>query len=185
MLAEALQRNGGSRSWRGWKQRSTENLLDLIVRSPRMDLSALRLEGDLEAVFSIRCPVPRWPQDDRLVIGDHAVCHLLYQDQWRFESPAGWAPLGLLSPRDPFHANMIPHLRGALCLGGLPPNTEPKQLVLAAYDALTLQAINTDESDPAGVLNPQASDFFRRHPEYLPLTRAGLLDPVDCDPPHY
>jgi hypothetical protein len=26
-------------------------------------------------------------------------------------------------------------------------------------------------------MNPLACDFYRSHPDYLPLTRAGLLDP--------
>ena len=183
MLTQALARNGGGRAWREWKRKSIQPVLDLIARSPRMDLMELSLEGDLQAVFNIRCPVPRWPKDGRLVIGDRVVCHLLYQDQWRFESPPGWAPIGILWPHDLFHSNMLPHVRGALCLGGLPPNSQPLQIVLAAFDALTLQSINTDETDPQGILNPAASEFYRRHSaEYLPLTRAGLLDPVDLDP---
>ncbi len=181
-LTAALARNGGGRAWREWKRKSLESLLDLMARSPRMDLLQMSLEGDLEVVFEIRCPVPRWPQGDRLVIGDRVVCQLQYQEQWRFEAPAGWAPSGILWPHDHFASNMRPHIRGLLCLGGLPPNTPPKQIALAAYDALTLQSINTDETDPAGVLNPAASDFFRRHPQYLPLTRAGLLDPLDIEP---
>ena len=182
MLDRATTRNGGGRPWRQWKRKSIESVLEMIVKSPRMDLLELNLEGDLEMVFAIRCPVPRWPQNGKLLIGDHVVAHLIYQEAWRFESPPGWAPLGILWPPDLFHSNSRPHLRGALCLGGLPPNTPPKQIILAAYDALTLQSINTDETDPAGVLNPQASDFYRRHPDYLPLTRAGLLDPPESDP---
>ena len=182
LSARALARNGGGRAWRQWKQKSIEAVIELIVQSPRMSLLELNLEGDLQAAFEIRCPVPRWPEGDRLIIGDCVVCHLLYEDQWRFESPPGWGPVGVLYPHDLFHSNMIPHLRGAVCLGDLPPNSQPKQLILAAFDALTLQSINTDESDPVGVLNPSASEFYRRHQEYLPLTRAGLLDPLDHDP---
>jgi hypothetical protein len=185
ILAWVTAHNGGGRAWRQWKKVAAERLVDLIGNSPRMELFELNLEGDLEAVFEIRCPVPRRPENDRLVIGNRAVCYLLFQDRWRFESPPGWALFGVLSPDDLFHSNLNdarPQWRGALCLGGLPPNTQPTQILLAAYDALTLQAINIDETDPAGVLNPEASEFYRRHPEYLPLTRAGLLDPVDLDP---
>jgi hypothetical protein len=117
MLASAGERNGGGRAWREWKRKSIEAVLDLIVKSPRMDLIELSLEGDFEVVFEIRCPVPRWPVNDRLVIGDRVVCHLLYQEHWRFESPPGWAPVGVVWPHDPFHSNMRPQLRGALCLG--------------------------------------------------------------------
>jgi hypothetical protein len=185
ILAHVTANNGGGRAWRQWKQVAAERLADLIGKSPRMDLYELNLECDLEAVLEIRCPVPRGPENDRLVIGDRAVCYLLYQDHWRFEAPPGWALFGVLWPEDIFHSNVNnarPEWRGALCLGGLPPNTQPTQIVLAAYEALTLQTINTDESDPAGVLDPEASEFYRRHPQHLPLTRAGVLDPLDLDP---
>jgi hypothetical protein len=182
-LEEAIRRNGGGRAWREWKRRSTEAVLDLVLRSPRMQLLGLSLEGDVEMAFEIRCPVPRWPKGDRLVIGQRVVCHLLYQEHWRFESAPGWAPLGVVWPPDLYHSNVRPYVRSALCLWGfgLPPNTQPKEIVLAAFDAVTLQSINIDESDPAGVLNAAASEFYRRHPEYVPLTRAGLLDPPELD----
>jgi hypothetical protein len=182
LFQQAAERNGGGRAWRGWKLRSAHAVIDLVTRSPRMELFALSLEGDFECVFRIQAPVPRWPDDSRLVIGREVACHLLYGDEWRVTSPPGWAPVGILRPHDIFHANFRPHLRGALCLGGLPPNTPPDQLIFATFDALTLQAMNTDESDPAGILNLEAATYFRHHREYLPLTRAGLFDSTDLDP---
>jgi len=181
----ALGHNGGGRGWRQWKARSLEEVMDLILRSPRMEPLGASLEGDFDIDFAIRCPVPRWPKQDRLVIGDRVVCHLRYQDQWRFESPPGWGPVSIAWPHDVFSSNSLPHLRGALCLGDLPPNAKPIQIILAAYDALTLQSHNLDETHPAGVLNALASDFYRRRPQYLPLTTAGLLDPAELDPREY
>ena len=35
-----------------------------------------------------------------------------------------------------------------------------------------------------GVMNAQACEYFREHPEYMPLTRAGILDawsPADLE----
>jgi len=51
-----------------------------------------------------------------------------------------------------------------------------KEVILLGYYMITLQAIAMDESDPQGVFNATASEFYRNHPQYLPLTHAGLLD---------
>ena len=72
---------------------------------------------------------------------------------------------------------MLPSLQGAICLGTLPAGVALKELVLLGYYALSLQDRVLDETDPHGVLNIPACEFYRNHPEYLPLTHAGLADP--------
>jgi hypothetical protein len=49
--------------------------------------------------------------------------------------------------------------------------------VLLGYYLASLQDYTLDERDPHGVLNAAACEYYRCHPEYLPLTRAGLFDP--------
>jgi hypothetical protein len=179
LLEDALARNGGPRGWRGWKQTTAKRFVELAdAAADHMELHQLNLEGDMTLVYAIDMPVPRWPVAGRLTIGDRAVFHLRYEDCWRWESPPGWAPLGLLQPMDPYHPNCKPSLRGAICLGALPPNVKPKEIALLGYYTLTLQAVLLDETDPNGVMNSQASEFFRNHPEYVPLTEAGLLEGI-------
>jgi hypothetical protein len=173
----ALSGNDGPRAWHEWKANALRELVELANRSPRMWLLAAGLRGDFNADYAIRMPVPRWPVAGRLVIDDLAIFHLHYQEQWRWESPPSWAPLGLWQPIDPFHPNMRPALRGACCLGKLPPGVSVKEIALLGYYALSLQDLGLDETDPYGVMNPEACEFYRQHPEYLPLTRAGLFDP--------
>jgi hypothetical protein len=173
----ALAENDGPRPWREWKANSLRELVELADRSPRMWLLAAGLRGDLNANYAIRMPVPRWPMNDQLPIDNLAVFHLRYEESWRWESPPSWAPLGLWQPLDPFHPNMRPALRGAICLGKLPAGIAVKEIALLGYFALCLQDLGLDESDPDGVMNPHACEYYRRHPEYLPLTRAGLFDP--------
>jgi hypothetical protein len=134
------------------------------------------------AVYRIEMPVPCWPVEDRLQIGDHAIFHLRYEERWRYQVPNGWEPLGLLFPPDPFHPNAKPSLRGALCLGDLEAGIPPVEIIKLGYFTLSLQAVQLDESDPNGVLNSQACDFFRAHEEYMPLTRAGLYEPLEPNP---
>jgi hypothetical protein len=177
LLDGARRNNTGRRDWREWKVAAVEEMVLLQERAPRLQILGISLDGDLNMGYGIEMPVPRWPVAGRLVIGDMALFHLTYQESWRWESPPGWAPLGLLRPVDPFHPNMRPALRGAICLGQLPPGIPPREILLLGYYALCLQDHVLDETDPNGVLNPIACDFYRNHPEYLPLTRAGLLDP--------
>jgi hypothetical protein len=180
ILEAALAQNRGPRGWRGWKETTAKKFVRLADQAAgRMELHELNLEGDMSIVYAVEMPVPRWPVDGELKIGDRAIFHLHYEDRWRWESPEGWAPLGLLQPLDPFHPNCRPALRGAICLGHLPPNVKPKEIALLGYYTLTLQAVLLDETDPNGVMNSRASDFFRNHPEYVPLTEAGLFEPVE------
>lgn len=179
MLGDALVRNRGPRDWREWKSSAAKKFVELADRAAtRMTIHDLDLEGDLNFTYAIEMPVPRWPVDGVLRIGENAVFHLHYEDRWRYESPPGWAPLGLLHPLDPYTPQCRPALRGAICLGDLPPNVQPREIVLLGYYALTLQAVQLDETDPNGVMNSQASEYFRNHPEYLPLTEAGLFEPL-------
>ena len=179
LLRKALQRNGGARDWRGWKAGSIEEFMAMVAKAPRMTVLELSLDGDLDIAYRIEMPVPRWPVDGRLRIGDHAVFHLHYEDSWRWEPFPGWAPVGLFHPLDPFHPNCRPHFRGAICLGVVPPATKPTELVLLGFYTLCLQTVSLDETDPLGVLNVEACQFYRDHPEYVPLSRAGLFEPLE------
>jgi hypothetical protein len=177
VLAHGLARNGGRREWREWKASQVAAVADLANRSPRMDLFEVCLDGDLDIDFGIHLPVPRWPHRGELVIAPAGVFHLHYEEDWLVEAPPGWAWLSLWMPRDPFHPNCRPALRGAICLGKLPPGTPPPEIIRLGHDTLTLQNVVLDERDPEGVLNVEACEYYRHHPEYLPLTHCGLLDP--------
>ena len=97
---------------------------------------------------------------------------------WSGMSLAEFFESRLFEPLDIFHPNSRPALKGALCFGPrLPPAIAPTELVLLGYYLVSLQDAALDEHDPDGVLNPMACEFFRCHPRYLPLTRAGLFDP--------
>lgn len=182
LVGQALLHNGGGRAWRHLKKTYLSSLVQLAGGTEAMDLLDVNLEGDFQAVYVLKAPVPRHPRDGQLQLADEAVFHLRYEENWRFEAIPGWAPLGLLYPTDPYHPNMKPSLRGAICLGTLPAGTPPSEIVIAGYFAVTLQSVTLDETDPEGVLNREACDYFRRHAEYLPLTRAGFGDPAGFEP---
>jgi hypothetical protein len=196
LLERARAGNTGKRPWQLWKSMEAGEVVNLFEWAnrqsrrhagadadrlpPRVELYDVCLAGDLNMVYRVHMPVPLWPVAGKLRVGTSAVFHLTYREEWRWESPAGWEPLGLFEPMfDIFHPNAAPALRGAICLGGkgLPPGISPKELVLMGYYALALQNYVLDETDPHGVLNVEACSYFRSHNEYLPLTHAGLADP--------
>ena len=148
----------------------------MTQRTSRLDLLQANLEGDFELYFGIAMPVPRWPSGDRLILGDGVIFHLVYQDAWRrSRRPAGgrWAWLH----RRTSSIRMPAPACAALCLGQLSPGIPPKELIFLGYYLVSLQDYTLDERDPHGVLNLAACEFYRCHPQYLPLTRAGLFDP--------
>jgi len=179
----ALPNNSGNRAWSLAKEEFAKGLVDFSRRAPRMQLIDLSLKGDFEAVYKIDGPVPVTPDGDRLRILSSAVYHLRYESSWRWEPFPGWAPVSLMFPRDPFAPNMAPALGGAICLGKLAPGIEVSELVLLGYYATSLQNRTLDESDPEGVLNRVACEFFRARPHLLPLTYAGLYED-DWEPAH-
>jgi hypothetical protein len=176
LRSDALARNGGRRSFARWKQAALEEVLGLAERSPRMSLLRVDLATDFEMTYRIAMPVPRVPRGDELVVSDSAVFHLVFREEWRDEPPPGWAPLGILDPLDIWHPNYRPSFRGAICLGRLPAGIPPKELVLLGYFVVSLQDYALNEFDPHGVLNGAACEYYRCHPQYLPLTRTGLFE---------
>ncbi len=177
-LDEALLRNGGGRAWRAWKTGQLEEVMkDLAFASPRIELLHIELTGDLELVYGVEMPVPLAPTKGVLELANAAVFRLAFRESWTWESPPGWGPLAVLAPQPIWHPNVAPDLKGVICLGALPPNTNLKEIILLGYYTLTLQETTLDELDPAGVLNSAACDYYRSHPEYLPLCGEGLLEP--------
>lgn len=178
LVGDARSRVGGSFDWREWKKSEATSLLELALKAPRLTLESLDLRGDVNMVYTIAMPAPRWPTPEGLPLANQAVFHLHYQEAWRWESPEGWMPLGILEPFDIFHPNCrpAPGLRGAICLGKLLPATQLREIVLLGYYAVSTQLCGVDENSPQGILNPFACEYYREHPEHRPLTRAGLLD---------
>jgi hypothetical protein len=175
LAVAALARNTGDRRWRGWKESQLGDIAECIRETPRLTLLDVSLDGDFNAILSISTPVPRWPRENCLRVAGSVVVHLNYQSHWLTDPPPPWMPAGLLWPFDIFLPNARPAPRGDLCLGAVAPGTPVLELLLLTYYAVSLQTATLDETE--GVMNPLASEFYRQHPELLPLTRTGLQEP--------
>src|SRR5262249_22615514 len=68
VLEKAPWVSGGGRDWRAWKAAETQALVDLAAKAPRLELFSMDLTGDAHFTYGIRMPVPRWPEQDRLLI---------------------------------------------------------------------------------------------------------------------
>jgi len=176
LLQRALATNSGRREWREFKAEQARELLELCAKSPRMTLLGLDLSGDFAALYGIAMPVPCRPIGDQLRIVSRAIFNLRYAEEWRWQPPAGFEPLGVLEPFDLFGPNMVAAPHGGVCLGHIPAGITVREIVLLGYFAVTLQTYQLNEVDPQGILNPAACEYFRLHQEWLPLTRAGLFD---------
>jgi hypothetical protein len=168
-------RNTGSKRWRAFKLSELDGVLELAEKSSRIRVIGGDLHGDLSLFVYLESPAPRWPHQGRLRITDHVILHVSYQSPWLMEAPPPWAPVGIMSPADIFLPNAAPQPRAALCLGALPAGVRVAELVQLAYLAVSTQTAMLDETE--GVMNPIASEWFREHPQFLHLTRTGLLEP--------
>ena len=63
-----------------------------------------------------------------------------------------------------------------LCLGlSLPAGIRVTDLVILAYGALSMQTIQLDEGDSAGVLNPAAAAWWQLNRRLIPLSRDSFI----------
>ncbi len=180
---QALAHVSGSRGWKLYKRQSFDEFAQMAERSQRIEIIAADLSGDFDLLYAIDQPCSRAPQNGELVVGERAVFALHYEEQFTYEPAEPWIPLRVCEPRNIFHPNCNTTglwAPGSICLGSMlstlvsAPLTE---IVLEGYFILSLQNISLDVEDPQGILNPIAVNYFLEHPEYLPLTSAGLFDP--------
>lgn len=177
ILADALRNNAGTASWKRWKAHSAQDIVALANEAPRMTLLDLSIAGDFKLAYHIHMPVPVRNGDSELRVVDGAVFCMRYLDEWRTEPPPPYAILGALHPHGLFHPNVRRGPISTICVGDVPAGVMPREIVLLGYYALSNQQLTIDETDPQGVLMFEACDFYRNHPEYVPLTRAGLTEP--------
>jgi hypothetical protein len=181
ILTQALADRGGSAPWRARKAVEARELLALSQIAPkdRMHVAQLDTSQSLRAVIAMDCPVAlRSARDGQVVTHHGAVLGLMYPEEAMWRPQPGYAFVQVLSPMGLFHPNIPaepPHIQ-PLCLGvTLPAGIRGIELILLAYAALTMQSIQPDERDAAGVMNLDAARFWQEQRHRLPLTRLSFL----------
>ena len=114
------------------------------------------------------------------MVEPQAVLGLTYPQEALRQALPGYSFLQVLAPGDVWHANVAFGPVRPLCLGAaLPANVRVKELVLMAYGALSMQTVQIDEQDAAGVMNAAAALWWQQNTARAPLSRAPFLSPDD------
>ena len=183
MLNAAFEEAGGPLPWRNRKKAEARELLALSRIAPRLRVQQLDLRESLRALLFLHTPVPLRPgEHGEFFTGNYAVLGLTYTLEALSRQQPGFAFLEILAPENVWHANVSMFPVQRLCLGAqLPAGIRVKELVLMAYGALTMQTVQIDETDSAGVLNAEAAIWWQQNLSRLPLSRVPFLGTEDLN----
>jgi hypothetical protein len=178
LLDNSAKACGGSAEWRVRKLGEARDALALSQLAPhRITVQHLDLDEALRLIVAMQVPVARRPGG----VGDVAVAQgallaLTYRHEAMLLPQPGFVFVQILAPRDVFHAQVGFDGVQPLCLGAqLPAGVRLSEILLMTYGALSMQTVQLDELDPAGVLHPQAARWWRQSADSIPLTRVPFL----------
>jgi hypothetical protein len=180
MLDQAMQHCGGDPATRNRKQAEANELLALSQIAPpgRLIIENLDLREHLRALLVMEVPVACQPKENNeLEISDRALIGFTYPNAG-FQRPLpGYAFFQIMLPRNVWLAQ-IKQPEQALCIAPLVPAcTRTAMLMLRAYGALSMQSIQIDVKDPAGLFNADIAQWWQDNLDRVPLTTTALLDP--------
>ena len=170
----------GSAVYRYRKLAEIRDLLAMAQAAPRLRIQDVDARQTLRIRVWLQVPVPLHPAADGTLRTAHeAQLAIVFPERALSLPMPGSAFICLLDPAGVWHANVSADGTQALCLGvTLPASIQLKHLLLMAYEALSLQSVMINETDPAGVLHRDAALWWQRHLHLAPLTRENFFDPV-------
>lgn len=176
----------GTPMWRQRKLAEFQEYLALSMVSGRIRTMMADLTGPLRLMFELQAPVPLLPDPaGDLEVAGHALLGLTYPEEAIRAPQPGYSFVTQIRPYHLFLANAAPadpefglHGPGqAICLGSqIAANISVKEIILQTYGALTLQSVQLDEYDAAGVMNRAAAEWWLQNRDRIPLTREGFLE---------
>jgi len=177
--AAALSR--GPAAWRHCKRANARDVIALSHLAPRLSIIAVDLRTDLRVLIDLRTPVPCLPDPaGDLILPGVARLVINYPERALRTPLPGHAVVRIQAPARVHHPNVSPDSRQALCLGAqLPVGIPLREIVLSCYGALTMQTIQIDEWDPAGVLNIPAARWWQENLHRVPLSSEPFLGDPD------
>lgn len=186
-LESALAQCTGSPVWSGRKLAELRDFLALCqISDGRLVPLRCDLGGPLGLLFQMRCPVPTLPDPTGdLVVRKRVLLGLVYREAVLREPQPGSSFVAILAPNHVLHPNVTPAEPGfgdfgpgqALCLGAkfAPGMITVKELILRSFAAITLQSVQLDPNDSAGLFNPEAARWWIANRHRIPLTTEGLI----------
>jgi hypothetical protein len=184
-LEEATEMCRGDAPWRARKRIEAHDVLQLGQAAPpgRLAIGFIDLRQSMRVLLMLETPVPCRPAaDGPLVVATSAVIGLTYPREALSASLPGWSFMQILEPAGVFHPN-VGGPGQVLCLGTqLPAGIRTRELIQMTYAALSMQSVQIDEGDPAGVLNIEAARWFQQNRRRIPLTTTPFFVPTAAAP---
>lgn len=176
----------GPQFWCARKSSEARDVMALDQITARMHVQYFDVRQDIKLVIRLETPVACMPAGQQeIVIREEAILGISYLPEDLRQPQPGYKFVQILEPFDVWHPNvgMQPAPFGQpLCLGPrLPAGIRLKELILLSYGALTMQTVQMDEYDAAGVMNWPAAGYWQQNVHPIPLSRASFLDTVDLD----
>jgi len=179
LLDRAMRDAQGTAPWRARKGAEARELFALEALAPpgRLIVRNLDAREGLRALVMLDVPVGCRPGGSGpLVVERGAVVGIHYPQEVLYRPLPGPSLVQILAPLGVWHANVSTGASQHLCLGAtLPPGVRLKELVLMTYGALSMQSVMIDATDPAGVLNYDAAEWWLENRDRLPLTSVPFL----------
>jgi hypothetical protein len=181
LLQAAMAGSIGSPIWRARKGAEARELLALSQIADRFRVIEMRMETDMLVVAELRVPVPCLTDPNQpLQVAPLAVLGLKYPEAVLTEALPGLAFVQILLPSHVWLAQVPLDPRQPLCLGPRMPLGIPlREIVILTYGALSMQTVQLDPGDAAGVLNAEAARFWQANADKIPLTRAPFLSAAE------
>jgi hypothetical protein len=184
-LEEATEVCRGDPAWRARKRIETHDVLQLSQVAPRgrLAIGLIDLRESIRILLMLETPVPCRPTaDGPLAVATSAVIGLTYPREALCASLPGWSFVQIFEPAHVWHPN-VGGPGQVLCLGTqLPAGIRTRELILMTYAALSMQAAQIDEGDPAGVLNVEAARWWPQNRGRMPLTATPFFVPTAAAP---
>ncbi|MCX5676337.1 MAG: hypothetical protein NTX87_15150 [Planctomycetota bacterium] len=181
MLEAAAAASLGSPIWRARKQAEAREVLALSQIADRFRVYEVRMSTDLLVVAEMHVPVPCMEGPDQpLQVFPKALLGIKYPEAVLSESLPGTVFVQVLAPGGVWHPNVARAYGQPLCLGPRMPAGIPlREIVLLTYGALSMQTVQLDPGDAAGVLNVEAAQYWQANVDKIPLTRASVLSAAE------
>jgi len=170
----------GTEAWRARKLAEARGLLALCEAAPpgRLFVLALDLASELKVHVHLGVPVPVSLPGRRVEIVRHARMLARLLETGLDEAPAGHEQITLTFPgHDVWHPCVSGSHRQCLALDDrMPAGITLVEMVLRAYEVLSLRSFAAAPWDCRGVLNPDALAWWREHLYRVPLTSRPFFD---------
>ena len=180
LLEQAMEHCGGDAATRNRKRAEADELLALSQIAPqgRLIVETLDVREDLRAMISLVVPVACEPSDDNEpVMADRALIGFSYPNEGFRRPMPGYAFFQILFPRNVW-LPQVKQPEQVLCIAPqVPAGTRTAMLLLRAYGALSMQSIQFDVTDPAGLFDEDIARWWQDNLHRVPLTHTALLDP--------